>query len=235
MTVQSEQNSAGSSSQTTVTCVFTSPNIAGDSITVCVGPCSFASITTATVTDTSGNSYTQQELQTSSDNYIILITAFNIKAAAASANTVQCVLNQAAFNNNLPIIIVEGPPASGVRAVNSAQGLFGSATATVTLTGTVAGDYVVGFCCQMANSGSTVPTVGSAGTNTMTALQTYNINDGGQSELLVEAANSSGGTINVTAHTDNTQTGWIGWLMAAVAYIPAANTPPANALLFGSD
>jgi hypothetical protein len=235
MTVQSEQNNAGVGSATTVTCNYTNANVAGDSSTVCLGPCSFGSITTATITDTELNSYAQLETQKVNDDFIFLCSAQNIKAAAAGANTVQGVINTAAFNNHLPIFIVEGPPASAIRVHASAQGLFGSATATVSLAGTVAGDYVVAFVCACANSGTAVPTAGNAGTNPMTSLQTYNVNDGGLATFMVAAGTSSGGTINVTAHTDNTQAGWVGWMIAAVAYTPGSSTPKVNTLFFSGD
>lgn len=235
MTVQSEQNNAGAGSATTVTCNYTNANIAGDSSTVCLGPCSFGSITTATVTDTELNSYAQLETQKVNDDFIFLCSAQGISAAAAGANTVKGVLNVAAFNNHLPIFIVEGPPAAGIRVHNSAQGLFGSATATVSLAGTAPGDYVVAFVCACANSGTAVPTAGNAGTNPMTSLQTYNVNDGGQATFMVAAGISSGGTINVTANTDNTQAGWVGWMIAAVAYTPGTTGQPPNAILFDTN
>ena len=236
MTVQSEQNNAGASSATTVTCNYTNANVVGDSSTVCLGPCSFASITTATATDTATNSYSQLETQKVNDSFIFLCSAQNIKAEAAGANTVQGVINAAAFNNHLPIFIVEGPPASAVRVHNSAQGLFGSATATVSLAGTVAGDYVVAFVCACENSGGAAPTAGNAGTNAMTSLQTYNTSDGGgDAAFMVAAGISSGGTINVTANTDNTQPGWVGWMIAAVAYTPGTTGQAPNAVLFNTN
>jgi hypothetical protein len=224
MAVQSNKSSAGTSSQTTVTCPFLSPNTAGNSITVMLGPSSFASITSAAVTDTAGNTYSPQEVQNEGDEYFLIYSAVNIKSFAS--NTVQAVLSpNPAYNNNLPIFIIEGPSASAIRAKNAAQLTFGSSTATVSLSGTVSGDYVVALVFALESSGGAVPTIGSIGTNTATELQTYNVNDGGEHTMLAEDGLSSGGTINVTASTDNTQPGWVGWIIAAVAYVPGSAPP----------
>lgn len=200
MAVQSNQAQGTQGSSTTLTCVFTNAQIAGDSNTVCVSGSGFEEIGPITVVDTVGNSYAQQAVFDggTGGNFISFIwSAVNIKAAGAGANTVTVTLANASFDSTPTMFIVEGPAASAVRVANANNGGFQSiTTATVSLAGTSTNDYTVGFIAQSGSTAVT-PTVGNIGTNTAAGEQTYDTTSGTPYCYLVEDGLSSGGTINV--------------------------------------
>ena len=237
MAVQSNQASEPTAgSELTLTCAFTNPVTASDSISVCICISSFVAVSVLSVTDNAGggagNSYTFQQTfngGTGGGQTQWLYTAVN---AIAGATTVTVVISAGSFNQPFTIFIVEGPSASSVRVSNVGSATFGGTTASVSLAGTVSGDYVVAFAGESGATGAPI-TPGSVGTNAATEQQAAAPGGDENYVYLVEDGASSGGTINATATVES---GTVYWAVLAAAFVPGAAAPtPQDPIGFGVD
>src|ERR1700722_18390479 len=168
--LQSNQNNNGSSSS--ITCAFTNAQTFGNTNVICFTAASFADLTVQSITDTVGNIYTLVPNTLINGGgggapWMWIYTCVGIKTASAG-NTVSVSLANGSFDQPFIIMISEEPTSTGIRIGNSASTTFSGNNASVSLAGTIVGDYCVGFTYSFG--GSTGASAGNIGINAANLL-----------------------------------------------------------------
>jgi hypothetical protein len=227
MAVQSNK-AIGTTSSSSITCTFLSAVHVGDAIAVFVDAGSFTTVAPATCSD-GVNTYTQSAYYNGGTGGAPSVWCFTAIAATTAVLSITVTFANTSVYIVPSMMIVEGPPSSGVRVAGQNSVSFGTLTASVSLAGTVSGDYCAMYTVT-GSGGTGAPIAGNIGTNTAVAQQSYTT---APNASLMEDGTSSGGAITTTATVPNN--GYFEWFAAAVAFIPATTSPSRDPIFFSTN
>jgi hypothetical protein len=221
-------NFVASSGVSSGSCAFLNPQTEGNANLLMVGGANFDVVAPTSIADTNGNEYTLVQThngETGGYPNMWVYVALDIKAGA---NTVDVVMSGNCGYTFLTIIVVEAPAASAVRASDIDVEFFTSSNPSLSLAGTVAGDYVCAFGQCTNNSPGFINGGDIAGTPANLLWNIY-ANGSGQFTVVAQDGEATGTPTPGTCDGNDPN----GWTLAMVALVPA---PPStnDALFFGA-